>query len=68
MTKQFAVLLLTATFIAAPAFANESRHGDAAEAQAFNKEMQEQNAAYIKSSKPVFSKNWRKASSHGPQW
>ena len=54
MTKQFAVILLTATFIAAPAFANESRHGDAAEAQAFIKEMQEQNAAYIKSSKPVF--------------
>ena len=60
MTRQFVLVLLTSAFIVAPACASEGRHGDAAEAQAFIKEMQEQNAAYIKSSKPVFFQNLAK--------
>lgn len=59
MTKQFALVLLTSAFIATPAFASESR-GDAVAAQAFIKEMQEQNASYIKSSKADFFKTLAK--------
>ncbi len=53
MIKQLA-FVLAAAFLAAPAFAAEHEHGDAAVAQAFIKEIQSENAAYIGAHKAVF--------------
>lgn len=48
MLKKKLVGLLAAAFIAAPVFANEEGHGDAAVAQAFIKEIQATEMAYAK--------------------
>lgn len=53
MKKQLA-FILAAAFLAAPAFAAEHEHGDAAVAQAFIKEIQSENAAYIGAHKAAF--------------
>lgn len=49
--------LLTTLFFAAPTFANEATHGDVAVARDFIKEMQTQNAAYIKAHNSEFFAN-----------
>ena len=53
MKKQLA-FVLAAAFLATPAFAAEHEHGDAAVAQAFIKEIQSENAAYIGAHKATF--------------
>ena len=53
MKKQLA-FVLAAAFIAAPVFAAEHEHGEAAVAQAFIKEIQSRNAAYVGAHKATF--------------
>ncbi|MBI5660441.1 MAG: carbonic anhydrase [Nitrosomonadales bacterium] len=53
MKKQLA-FLLAAAFLAAPAFAGDHAHGDAAVAQAFIKEIRADNSAYIGTHKATF--------------
>jgi len=54
MKKQLAFVVLAAALFAAPAFAAEHEHGEAAVAQAFIKEMQSQNVAYVGAHKAAF--------------
>jgi carbonic anhydrase len=60
MNKQIASALLAATFFAAPAYADEHEHGDAAVAQAFIKEIQSVNISYANAHKPTFFQNLTK--------
>ncbi len=53
MKKQL-VLVLAAAFFTASVFADEHEHGDAAVAQAFIKEIQSENAAYVGAHKAAF--------------
>lgn len=53
MKKQLA-FVLAAAFLATPVFAGEHAHGDAAVAQAFIKEIQTENAAYVGAHKATF--------------
>ncbi len=53
MKKQFAFVLVAA-ILAAPTFAAEHEHGDAAVAQAFIKEIQSENTAYVGAHKAAF--------------
>jgi carbonic anhydrase len=52
--QKFSAALLAAACIAAPAFANEHEHGDAAVAQAIIKEIQANDSAYIAAHKAAF--------------
>lgn len=53
--KQFAILLVLAIF-AAPVFADEHAHGDAAAAQSFIKEVMAENSSYVKAKGAEFFK------------
>lgn len=52
--KKLLALMLAAAFSAAPAFAGEHEHGDAAVAQAFIKEIRADNSAHIGAHKAAF--------------
>lgn len=69
MFKKLSAVLLAASFVAAPAFANDhGEHGDAAVAQAFIKEIQADQAGYASLKGPPSSRNWPRAKNPVRPW
>lgn len=69
MFNKFSAVLLAASFVAVPAFANDhGEHGDAAVAQAFIKEIQADQSGYAGMKGPPSSRSWPKVKNPARPW